>query len=239
MVVLALDTTTSSCSCALARDGHVVCEQVNDAPNAHAEHLPGDLMTLIDRAGTNLRDVDVFAVATGPGSFTGLRIGIATMQGLAFAEGKPLVGVSGFEALARIAADTVARQSSVETTRIATWVDAWRGEVFAALYEEGREVQAPVVSRPEIVLGSLRGRSTFFIGDGALVHRETIRAILGESAWFADPPAPPLAGTIAIVARGELLAGGVGAHEHPPHAIRPLYIRRTDAELARDARSLG
>jgi tRNA threonylcarbamoyladenosine biosynthesis protein TsaB len=234
MVVLALDTTTSSSSCALTRDGHVVCEQVNDAPNAHAEHLPGDLMTLIERAGTRLRDIDVFAVATGPGSFTGLRIGIATMQGLAFAEGKPLVGVSGFEALSRIAIDTAPRQSAGEKTRVATWVDAWRGEVFAALFEDGREVQTPVVSRPESVLDSLRGKSTLFIGDGALVHRETIRSILGESAWFADPPAPPLAGTIALLAGGEVLVG-----DHPPHAIRPLYIRRTDAELARDARSLG
>jgi tRNA threonylcarbamoyladenosine biosynthesis protein TsaB len=234
MVVLALDTTTSSGSCALVRDGDVVCEQVNDAPNAHAEHLPGDLMTLIERAGARLRDVDVFAVATGPGSFTGLRIGIATMQGLAFAEGKPLVGVSGFEALAHIAIDTGPRHSDDEKTRVATWVDAWRGEVFAALFEDGREVQTPVVSLPESVLESLRGRSTLFIGDGALVHRETIHTILGESAWFADPLAPPLAGTIARLAGREVLGG-----HHPPHAIRPLYIRRTDAELARDARSLG
>ena len=89
MLVLALDTTTSSGSCALARDGRVVREQVNDAPNAHAERLPGDLMSLLDGANLRLADIDVFAVATGPGSFTGLRIGIATMQGLAFAEGKP------------------------------------------------------------------------------------------------------------------------------------------------------
>ena len=239
MVVLALDTTTSSGSCALARDGHVFCEQVNDAPNAHAEHLPGDLITLLERAGTRLRDIDVFAVAIGPGSFTGLRIGIATMQGLAFAEGKPLVGVSGFEALARIASDTVPRQSPREKTRIATWVDAWRGEVFAALYEDGREVQTPIVSRPESVLDSLRGRSTLFIGDGAQVHHDTIRSILGECARFADPPASPLAGTIAVLAGGELLVGGAHARQYPPHAIRPLYIRRTDAELARDARSLG
>src|SRR5678816_3075473 len=103
MLVLALDTTTPTGSCALARDGRVVCEQVNDAPNAHAEHLPGDLMSLLDRAHTRLADIDVFAVATGPGSFTGLRIGIATMQGLSFAEGKPLIGVSGFDVLVRVA----------------------------------------------------------------------------------------------------------------------------------------
>jgi tRNA threonylcarbamoyladenosine biosynthesis protein TsaB len=240
MLVLALDTTTPTGSCALARDGRVVCEQVNDAPNAHAEHLPGDLMSLLDRAHTRLADIDVFAVATGPGSFTGLRIGIATMQGLSFAEGKPLVGVSGFDALLRIADDDLPRRSlQAKAGRVATWVDAWRGEVFAALYENGHEVHAPVVSRPEPLLESLRGdgsqseRPTLFIGDGARAHADVIRAMLGEMAHIAEPMAPPLAGAIAIIA-GELSISG----DHAPHAIRPLYVRRTDAELARDARAL-
>ena len=230
MLVLALDTTTSSGSCALARDGRVVCEQVNDAPNAHAERLPGDLMSLLDGANLRLADIDIFAVATGPGSFTGLRIGIATMQGLAFAEGKPLIGVSGFDVLVRVAGTP---------ERVATWVDAWRGEVFAALYENGREVDAPVVNRPQTLLESLReanregSRSTLFIGDGARAHAGMIREMLGETARIAEPPAPPLAGVIAIIA-GELSISG----EHAPHSIRPLYVRRTDAELARDARAL-
>jgi tRNA threonylcarbamoyladenosine biosynthesis protein TsaB len=235
MLVLALDTTTSSGSCAVARGDLVVCEQVNDAPKAHAEHLPGDLMSLLDRAGISLSDIDAFAVAVGPGSFTGLRIGIATMQGLAFAEGRPLIGVSGFDALARIAADhRLPRQSpQAKSGRVATWVDAWRGEVFAALYEDGREIEAPVVSRPEVLLESMRGRSTLFLGDGALAHQDTIRRVLGADGRVADPAAPPLAGTIAILA-AEVRIGS----EHSPHAIRPLYVRRSDAELAQDARSI-
>ena len=222
MLVLALDTTTSTGSCALARDGRVVCEYVGDTPNAHAEHLPGDLMLLLERAGTPLSDIDVFAVATGPGSFTGLRIGIATMQGLAFAGEKPLVGVSGFDALARMGRGH---------ERVATWVGAWRGEVFAALYENGHQLREPVVSRPELLLASMRGRPTFFIGDGARMHDAAIRRTLGEAASLAEPLAPALAGTIALLAGETALTG-----EHVPHAIRPLYIsRRTDAELARDA----
>jgi tRNA threonylcarbamoyladenosine biosynthesis protein TsaB len=187
-------------------------------------------MSLLDRAGVVLSAIDAFAVATGPGSFTGLRIGIATMQRLAFAEGKPLVGVSGFDALARIAAPSPAGFG------VATWVDAWRGEVFAALYEDGREVQEPVVSRPEVLLESLRGRPTLFIGDGASVHGATIRRVMGESARIADPQAPPLAGTIAMLAT--YAVGSAQGSAHRPETIRPLYVRRTDAELARDARSL-
>jgi tRNA threonylcarbamoyladenosine biosynthesis protein TsaB len=220
MLVLGLDTTTSSASCALGRDGRVVCEEVSEAPNAHAEHLPGDLIALLDRAGIALAQIDAFAVATGPGSFTGLRIGIATMQGLAFAEQKPLVGVSAFDALARIAG---------RGRLVATWVDAWRGEVFAALYEDGREVEAPVVARPEVLIQALGRRPTLFIGDGALVHAETIRAMLGDVARIADPPTPPLAGMMTLMAAAEVSEG-----DHSPHAIRPLYIRRTDAELAQE-----
>lgn len=235
MLVLALDTTTSSGSCALARDSVVVCEQVSEAQNAHAEHLPGDLMALLDRAGVRLSEIDAFAVATGPGSFTGLRIGIATMQGLAFAEGKPLVGVSGFDALARVGGSDGLphHRPQAKAGRVATWVDAWRGEVFAALYEDGREIESPVVGRPEILLEGMRGRPTLFVGDGALAHQETIRQILGHDARIADPAASPLARTIAILASEARLGD-----DHSPHAIRPLYVRRTDAELAQDARSL-
>ena len=180
-------------------------------------------MSLLGRAGVALSEIDAFAVAIGPGSFTGLRIGIATMQGLAFAAAKALVGVSGFDALARLAGSG---------GRVATWVDAWRGEVFAALYEDGREVESPVVARPEILLESMRGQPTLFLGDGALTHRDVIARVMGDAARLADPAAPSLAGTIAV------LASGARPGDHPAHAIRPLYVRRTDAELARDARAL-
>src|SRR5579862_5554902 len=104
MICLALDTTTRVASCAVARDGVVLREDPCDPDRQLALQLPGALDDLLALAGVELRDVDAFAVATGPGSFTGLRIGIATMQGLAFAEEKPLIGVSGLAALRAVAA---------------------------------------------------------------------------------------------------------------------------------------
>jgi tRNA threonylcarbamoyladenosine biosynthesis protein TsaB len=236
MLVLALDTTTKTGSCALARGGRVVREEASDAERGHAERLPGDLARLLERSEVTLADIDVFAVATGPGSFTGLRIGIATMQGLAMAAGKPLVGVSALDALCSIAADHKGppRTSSTDAARalaarVATWVDAWRGEVYAALYEDGREVMPAAVARPDALLEPLRGLDVLFVGDGAATFRDSIAATLGDRARFPDTLTPPLAGTIALLAAARAAAG----ETPPPHAIRPLYVRRPDPELAR------
>lgn len=227
MRVLALDTTTPAGSAALV-DGDIIRIERASGARPPAERLPADLMQLLADAGASLAEVDAFAVATGPGSFTGLRIGIATMQALAFAGGKPLVGLSALAALARLGA------SQAPAARVATWVDAWRGEVYAALYEGDREVEPPVVARPDAVLGALARRPTLFIGDGA----HAFAALIGQHAgpWtLAADLTPPLAGTIGQMAAEELAAGA----RPRPHAIRPLYVRRTDAELSRDARVAG
>ena len=249
MLILSLDTTTRAGSCALMRDERLLREQASDTSREQAERLPGELAALLERESVTLQEIDCFAVATGPGSFTGLRVGIATMQGLAMATGKGLVGVSAFDALRACGASPVgspgepdagsprrtpARWGAVArptaNTRIATWIDAWRGEVFAAVYEDGREVDAPTVARPEDLLARLQGQATVFTGDGAALHRELIRATLRDAAQFTDPVAPLLAGAIATLAGQAYRAG----QRPPPHAIRPIYVRRPDAELARD-----
>ena len=224
MIVLALDTTTRAGSCAVVRGGGILLEHSMYPGRSHDAQLPGALMALLRDAQVTLAGVDVFAVATGPGSFTGLRVGIAAMQGLAFAAGKPLVGVSAFDALARLAGGG----------EVATWIDAWRGEVYAARYRDGREVEPPSVEAPSTVLARVGSGPVTFIGEGAGSYRAAIETTLGNRARVADPAAPPLAATIAIMAAGTVDAG----HRPPPHAIRPLYVRRPDAELARDARSL-
>jgi tRNA threonylcarbamoyladenosine biosynthesis protein TsaB len=230
MLVLALDTTTRIGSCALARDGVVLSERASDPEKSHAEHLPGDLRDPLETAGVALDAVDAFAVATGPGSFTGLRIGIATMQGLAFAMGKRLVGVSAFDALAVIATPQ-ATLDAHPGFRLAAWIDAWRGEVYAALYQDADEIEEPSVERPEQVLARLNPGTTF-IGDGARTFAALIHA---HGGIVAENPVPLLAGAIARLAHQE--AEAVGIERLPaPHDIRPLYVRRMDAELARDAR---
>lgn len=234
MVVLALDTTTRAGSSAVTRDGVVLSSQASDTTVPQASRLPGELIAVLDRATLTLADVDVYAVATGPGSFTGLRVGIATMQGLALAAGKPLIGVSALDALARVALSLAAGSANPPhgpARPVATWVDAWRGEVYAALYDGARELEAATVAVPETLAAGRRATPTDFIGDGARTFAETIRRVAGESARILDPPDPPLAGVIAQIATEQAGRG----HLPPPHAVMPLYVRRPDAELARDA----
>src|SRR5687768_17351012 len=99
MRVLSLDTTRAAGSMALVEDGRIVDERGGDHSRTQAERLPAELLVLLDDHAWPLASIDLFAVASGPGSFTGLRIGIATIQGLAFVEARPVVGVSALTAL--------------------------------------------------------------------------------------------------------------------------------------------
>ena len=185
-------------------------------------------MAVLREAGAALEDVDRLAVAVGPGSFTGLRVGIATIQGLALARDLLVTPVSTFDALAWHARG--------EGDAIAAWVDAHRGEVFATLLApDGRTVLAPATAlAPAATLDAWRDAlapfaRVRFLGDGAVRYRDVIRERLGAQAAI-DAAAPMLAAAIGWIA-----AGGARARR-PPARPRPLYVRRPDVELARDRR---
>jgi len=224
MRILALDTTARQGSVALVAHGRVEHASASDGAAPPASRLPAELMHAVTQAGLSLADVDAFAVATGPGSFTGLRIGIATMQGLALATGRPLAGVSALDALAAAVGPT--------DRDVVAWIDAWRGEVYAAVYRDGRALGGAEVGPPEAQLARLGDRPVLFVGSGAGAHTAQIEAARRLDARFASPIAPPLA---AVVAR--LALPVLERDAPPPHAIRPTYVRRPDAELARDARA--
>lgn len=227
MIILSLDTTTRAGSAAVLRGEVVLAEITGDPSLTHGQRLPSDLMRVLDLSGVGLGDVALLAVAAGPGSFTGLRVGIATMQGLAMAAGIRIVSISTLEALARAATNA--------TRLIGAWMDAQRGEVYATLYApDGRDVRIPAVSaNPAAVLErwsrTIGSHDVVFIGDGAVRYGDAIEATLGERARVTPPP--PLAGVI-----GQIAAADPG-RAVVPHAVVPIYVRKSDAELARDRRS--
>jgi tRNA threonylcarbamoyladenosine biosynthesis protein TsaB len=230
VLILALDTTTRAGSVALVRDGAVIHEQSGDGRLTHGQRLPGELMDACRTARVAIADVALFAVAAGPGSFTGLRIGIATMQGLAMARGGRIVPVSALEALAVAA--------SGEPARVASWMDAHRGEVFAQIFarEPGRAAVRPLTDAIAAAPAAVLERQAAWLdvaafeGDGAVRYREQILAARGSRARIASH-VPHLAAAIGLIA--------AQAPERAvlPHAVVPIYVRKPDAELARDRRA--
>jgi tRNA threonylcarbamoyladenosine biosynthesis protein TsaB len=232
MRVLALDTTTRTGSVAFVEDDRIVAECVGDPTRTHTSRLPGELLALLGPAGLTPSDVDIFAVAVGPGSFTGLRTGIATVQGLALVTGRRVVAVSALEALAHVA--SLDRPAG---TLVGAWIDAHRRDVFSAAYRVADrppfdlsrlvEVDAPQVGRPETILTHWSGANrvpAVIAGDGAMLYAEVV------GTCSVAIPLPALAGAIGRLAVSFARAG----RALEPAAVQPLYIRRPDVEIARD-----
>src|SRR5262245_4181033 len=233
MRVLALDTTTAAGSIAIVEDDTVLVEEIGDAARSHAERLPGDILRVLQDTGYGVNGIDVFAVAAGPGTFTGLRIGIATIQGLAFASGKRVVPVSALTALAVAASH---QEPAAQT--IGAWMDAHRRDVFSALFQKTNrlptdpegliEIEGATVGEPAATLKrweSAGHTPDVLVGDGAIVFAEAVPTPISTLAQLS------LAGVIGRMAVAQALAG----HTVDPAGIQPLYIRRPDAEIARDA----
>jgi tRNA threonylcarbamoyladenosine biosynthesis protein TsaB len=231
MIVLAIDTATRDGSVAVARDGAVVAASRGDGARPHATRLPADALALLAPLGLALSDIDVFAVCLGPGAFTGLRVGIAAAQGLAFATGRPIAGVSALDALA-----VAALEGRPPAGVAGVWIDAARGEVFAARYLPSPDalfgvsaIDSPVSAPPAGVAQDWAASDrpvSRWIGDGALRYRE----VIGPADVVE--PTPLLAPLVARLGMQAALAGLAG----PPHALRPIYVRASDAELARRRR---
>jgi tRNA threonylcarbamoyladenosine biosynthesis protein TsaB len=232
MRVLALDTTTRAGSVAVIDGERVLFEERGDPLRSHAERLPADLIRAMAAAGLTWPAIDLFAVASGPGSFTGLRIGIATMQGLSFVAGKRIVPVSALAASCYGAAATMAPGDIV-----AGWLDAHRREIFSALYrvrdrppfdlDRLEALEAPAVGLPSAIWQrwTAATRPAAVVGDGAVLYADLLK---GE-ARIVEPPL--LAPIIARIAIEQGRSGG----SLNPAAVQPLYVRRPDVEITRDA----
>jgi len=234
MKVIALDTTTRAGSVALVVDDRIVAERGGDPTRTHAERLPADIVAIAADHGVPLAEIDMFAAATGPGSFTGMRIGIATVQGLASARGRRVFGVSALDALAHAASADAA-----EGTVMAAWMDAHRREVFAALYRVVAApplaaarldvLEGPTVGDPGATLGrwahELHATPALFAGDGASLYEDVIRGASEAARVVGHPMLAGTIGRLAIARAGDAIE---------PSDVRPLYVRRPDAVLARE-----
>ena len=219
MTLLGIDTSTPAASAAVLRDDGEAFEVAPpperlQRPPAHATELMPAVAEAMDRAEVDWSDLDAIAVGVGPGTFTGLRIGIATARALATAAGLPLRRVSSLAALA----------AGIDSLVRLPLIDARRGEVFAALYEGDRPVVEPFAARPE-QLAERAGRDLAGVlsaGDGSLRFREILEA--------AGIRVAPDGSGLHVVRALHVCRLAAGVPAEPPEAVLPTYIRDPDAE---------
>jgi tRNA threonylcarbamoyladenosine biosynthesis protein TsaB len=224
MKILGVDTSTSWGSLGLIDDDEVIAEYALFREETHSARLVPAIQALLKEARLDLNEIDGMAVSLGPGSFTGLRVGLSTVKGLALAAEKPVVGVPTLDALA----------SNLPFTPhlICPLLDARKGEVYTALYkdEEGRvERLTPYqVLSPTALLEQLPPQETVFLGYGVEVYRELIEERLGSMALFAPPHLRFLRGsTVAELGLGRIMQG----EGDDISSMVPIYVRPSDAEI--------
>jgi tRNA threonylcarbamoyladenosine biosynthesis protein TsaB len=219
VTVLGIETATSVCAAALARDGIIVAESLVQAERIHAERLMGQIAEVLGPAG--VRSVDGVAVSIGPGSFTGLRIGASVAKGIAFARDIPVVGVPTLEALALHASRSAGLQPG---TRLLAALDARRDEVYCQLFDVTGEGPVPLWGTRDVklgvLIGELGGGNCGVTGDAAA----RVLSWPGAPTGLAALPAEALhcsAGSVALLGGALLRAGKAD----DPSSLEPRYIK--------------
>jgi tRNA threonylcarbamoyladenosine biosynthesis protein TsaB len=221
--LLAVDTSTRACSVAVVDQDRLACEITTGPTGTHSTHLLSLIRMALTVAEMELQGLDGLAVCVGPGSFTGLRIGVSTVKGLAFATAKPVAGVSSLESLA---------QPCLPWPHlICAMLDARQDEVYAARYRardgclerEGREA---VLSLEDALDGI--HEACLFVGDGARRYRGPIGSKLGPQALFPAPSQDIIrASTVAALAQRQFAGKEIEDLDH----LVPRYLRQSEAEL--------
>ena len=228
-LILAVETATLAGSLALARGDELISSSNGDPAVSHSNTLLADLDQLLTSTKTKLPEIDLFAVAAGPGSFTGLRIGIATLKALAATLARPCAAIPTLHAIALAGG---AAEASVAL------LPAGRGELFAQLFSVANDGVVSALDEPSHIApqklfekyGSLE--RVLWCGAGAIAQRELIENASAGKDWRIAPPPANLAHYVATLALSNFRAGQFVA----PDALQAIYVRPSDAELPAKAK---
>jgi tRNA threonylcarbamoyladenosine biosynthesis protein TsaB len=229
MKILALDTTTSMATVAISVGERIAAEATFNTDRTLSARLIPEIGRLLALAGLAVADIDLFAASVGPGSFTGVRGGVATVQGLALAGGKPCVGYSSLTLLAM--------NLPLSAYPVCALLDARKSEVYAGLFDCSSPTPTPMIDdcvlAPERFLELLRettGSPVLFCGDGAVRYRELITGQLGGQALFAPFPLNTARASNGILLARHAFQRGEALE---PSRLLPTYLRASEAEINR------
>ena len=183
VIILNIETATKNCSVSIAKNGEILAiKELNNGNYSHAEVLHPFIVDILEEANITSQELDAVAVSKGPGSYTGLRIGVSAAKGLCFAFDKPLISIETLRSLAH--------SISIDKGVIIPMLDARRMEVYAAVfnsdYDSVREIKAEIIDETSF-LEYLENQKVYFLGDGAQKCKEIITH---ENAVFVDDKFP-------------------------------------------------
>jgi tRNA threonylcarbamoyladenosine biosynthesis protein TsaB len=237
-LILSVETATLAGAVAVSKGEQIIASLAGDKTTSHSNTLLRQIDTVLNRAGRTLAELDLFAVATGPGSFTGLRIGIATVKGLSFTLGRPCIPIPTLEA--------IAHSAGVCETVVAA-LPAGRGEVFVQMFSVSADAVTPLDNPTHISPTAMLEKYAAFndicwAGDGVVVQRDRIEKwaeLNGQTftedhdsrdrreGWRLLPSPPNLAENVAMLARRKFQSNEV----QDAKDVRAIYVRPSDAEL--------
>ncbi len=228
MYILGIETSTKTGSVAVVSENAVIAQYSLNIEVKHSERLMSTVDRVLRDTGLAIRDLDGFAVAVGPGSFTGLRIGIATVKGLALATGRPVAALPTLKALAW--------NLPYASSPLCPMLDARKHEVYAALYKFDGAALTQLMPEMTISVRDLAERLSgriLFTGEASHAYRAIIKEQFGDRALFAPLSATlPSAATVAALGLVMIKDG----NQAEPDSLIPLYIRRPEAEVAWEKR---
>ncbi len=229
MKILGIETSMYAGSIAVSEDEKVLGEYYFNTGPSHSEKLMPSIQWLLTELSIDKTALEAVAVSLGPGSFTSLRIGLASAKGLSYALGIPIIGISTLELMAN--------NVPFAPFRICPLIDARRGEVFAAFFEsrDGRVVRISedMVLSAENLAGKIKER-TVFVGEGALLYSDFLEDIMGADGYAALCPEAlnyPRAGVLSSMGYSKIKEGG----GDDPHTLSPHYMRKSEAELSKES----
>jgi tRNA threonylcarbamoyladenosine biosynthesis protein TsaB len=224
MKILSIETSTRVGSVAIIEDEHLIAEYILNVVSTHSERLLPSIDQILKDSQLTVRDIEGFAVSLGPGSFTGLRIGISTVKGLALATGRAVVGVPTLDCLAHNIAFT--------HLLVCPILDARKGEVYTALYQgdgSGKleKLTPDLALKPEELLTRIK-EPVIFLGDGVEAYRDTLRSGQDNCLFAPAYLNQPRASVLAKLGLEKFKQGHIFKEEE----IQPLYCRLAEAEIA-------
>ncbi|MBR4038648.1 MAG: tRNA (adenosine(37)-N6)-threonylcarbamoyltransferase complex dimerization subunit type 1 TsaB [Clostridia bacterium] len=231
MNILMIDTSGPACSVAVMKDGQIICELQLTSGKTHSQRV----MPMVDQALTmcemTVADIDLFGAVAGPGSFTGVRIGVSSVKALAHAAGEPCIGVDALEALA-------ANVSGFDGL-VCPILDARAQQVYGAMFESGMppvRIMDDEAEKLTVYLERVKadGRDALFLGDGAAAFETVIREQLGDKAHFAPAHHAGLRAASACALAAEYAKDEANLKDCM--TLLPLYLRAPQAERERAAK---